>query len=90
MLLQVKNLSLAYILQACIAKFLILEKGKSFADVGSFLFLCTSLFAIATLDSNFSASFINKPFLVLSHISWFFFKWLIESASLAYCSQVVQ
>lgn len=79
-----------HMLQACIATFLILEKGKSFADVGSFLFLCTSLFAIATLDSNFSASFINKPSLVLSHISWVFLKQLIESASLAHCSQVVQ
>lgn len=36
--------------------------GKSFTDVGSFLCLRTSLFVTATLDSNFSSSFINNPF----------------------------
>lgn len=67
----------------CKKNVLILEQ-KSFADVGSFLHLCTSLSVAAKLDSNFSSSYINTP-LWSSITSLGFFKQLIESASMTYC-----
>ena len=68
---------------ACAAKkdAFILERDKSFADVGSLLCLCTSLVQNTTLDINVSPRVINNLLWFFEAHHLVFLKQLIESAS---------